>query len=130
MAQEGTVLFFPAVPRAAKHHANVCARFTCPSAYLTKHPRSQSHPRYALEKNQMSEKSVVKKPARPRTYTRRISSRFMDRREFAEMLGIHIETLKRLERRGKIPKPSRFGGILRYDRSVVEQFLKEAAPAK
>jgi predicted DNA-binding transcriptional regulator AlpA len=78
----------------------------------------------------MPAKSVVKKPARPRTYTRRTSSRFMDRREFAEMLGIHIETLKRLERQGKIPKPSRFGGILRNDRSVVEQFLQEAAPAK
>jgi DNA-binding transcriptional MerR regulator len=54
----------------------------------------------------------------------------MDRREFAELLAVHIETLKRLERQGKVPKPSRFGGILRYDRSVVEQFLKEAAPAK
>jgi DNA-binding transcriptional MerR regulator len=54
----------------------------------------------------------------------------MDRREFAELLGIHVETLKRLERQGKIPKPSRFGGILRYDRSVVERFLQEAAPTK
>ena len=85
-------------------------------------------------KREYQEPELFKKPKLPlrkkRTYTRRISSRFMDRREFAEMLGIHIETLKRLERQGKIPKPSRFGGILRYDRSVVEQFLKEAAPAK
>jgi excisionase family DNA binding protein len=73
----------------------------------------------------MSTKSVKKRP-----YKRRISPRFMDRHEFAELLAVHVETLKRLERKGKIPKPSRFGGILRYDRATVEQFLKEAAPAK
>jgi excisionase family DNA binding protein len=52
----------------------------------------------------------------------------MDRSELAELLGIHTETVKRLEREKKLPQPSRFTGkIIRYDRAVIEQFLKEAA---
>jgi predicted DNA-binding transcriptional regulator AlpA len=55
------------------------------------------------------------------------SSRFMSRQEFADLLGLHVETIKRKEGTDGWPRPVRIGPkTILYDRSDVEKFLQES----
>ena len=52
---------------------------------------------------------------------------YVSRQQLAEAIGVHPESIKRLEREGKIPRAIRITSkIIRYERSAIEQFLKEA----
>jgi predicted DNA-binding transcriptional regulator AlpA len=52
---------------------------------------------------------------------------YITRQELAAALNLHLESIKRLERTGKLPQPIRITPkIVRYERSVIEQFLKDA----
>jgi hypothetical protein len=53
---------------------------------------------------------------------------YLTRSDLAALLEVHFETIKRWEREGKLPRPSRFGPkILRYDKRAIEKFLQDAA---
>jgi predicted DNA-binding transcriptional regulator AlpA len=77
----------------------------------------------------MSAKSVAQKPKARKRYVRRTSSRFMQRQELADILAVHVETIKRREKTTKgWPRPVRIGSkIVMYDRADVERFLQEFA---
>ena len=68
-----------------------------------------------------------KGPKKPKTYRRRKSKRLITRPQLAEELGIHVETAKRWERAGKLPRPYKFGGkVAFYDREQVEKAIQES----
>ena len=51
----------------------------------------------------------------------------MSRQEFANLLGLHVETIKRREKTAGWPHPVRIGSkVVLYDRSDIERFLQEA----
>jgi|HubBroStandDraft_2_1064218.scaffolds.fasta_scaffold276036_1 predicted DNA-binding transcriptional regulator AlpA len=52
----------------------------------------------------------------------------LTRGDVAELLSVHTETVKRLEREKKLPPPLRITSkTIRHQRSSIEKFLKEAA---
>jgi predicted DNA-binding transcriptional regulator AlpA len=52
----------------------------------------------------------------------------LTRGDVAELLGVHTETVKRLERERKLPQPLRITNkTIRHQRAAIEKFLKEAA---
>src|SRR6516162_6241311 len=54
---------------------------------------------------------------------------YLTRSDLAALLEVHFETIKRWEREGKLPRPSRFGPkVLRYDKRTIEKFLQDATP--
>jgi hypothetical protein len=74
---------------------------------------------------------VVKKPKSQRQRRQRqVSARFTDQQGFADLLGLHVETIKRREKEGSIegwPTPIRIGGKIKlYERSDIERFLQES----
>jgi predicted DNA-binding transcriptional regulator AlpA len=51
----------------------------------------------------------------------------MSRQEFANLLGLHVETIKRREKIEGWPRPVRIGSkVVLYDRGDIEKFLREA----
>ena len=69
--------------------------------------------------------AVKDKPKRK--YTKVRSVRFIDRPELASLLGVHIETVKRMEKDGRLPKPLKFGPkIALHDRAVIEGWVRGA----
>jgi predicted DNA-binding transcriptional regulator AlpA len=51
----------------------------------------------------------------------------LEAHEFAARLRINIRTLRRWRLEGRVPKPLRGKGPLRWDRTSVEQWLQERA---
>jgi predicted DNA-binding transcriptional regulator AlpA len=55
----------------------------------------------------------------------------LTRHDVAALLDVHFETVKRLERAGKFPRPVRITPkIVRYDKAAIEKFLQDAAAGK
>jgi predicted DNA-binding transcriptional regulator AlpA len=56
---------------------------------------------------------------------------YLSRNDLAALLDVHLETIKRLEREGKLPAPVRITSkLVRYDKAVIEKFLQDAASRK
>jgi predicted DNA-binding transcriptional regulator AlpA len=54
----------------------------------------------------------------------------MNRQELANLLGVHVETVKRREKTDSWPRPVRITSkVVLYDRTDVERFLQEANKA-
>jgi predicted DNA-binding transcriptional regulator AlpA len=85
-------------------------------------------PKRESRKERMSVSVVKKSKAHRALRPKPRSHRYMDRDELAELLGVHRETIKRLEREKKVPQPIKISRkIVLYDRTAVERFLQEAA---
>jgi predicted DNA-binding transcriptional regulator AlpA len=66
-----------------------------------------------------------KAPSRRKPYGS--STRFMNRQELANLLGLHVETVKRREKTAGWPRPVRISSkVVIYDRTDIERFLQEA----
>ncbi len=50
--------------------------------------------------------------------------------EVARRLGVHVETVRRLIRRGEIPGVFRFGGVIRISESALTTWLQSRSLAK
>jgi hypothetical protein len=73
----------------------------------------------------MSKALRTKPKARRKPYGS--SPRFMNRQEFATLLCLHVETVKRREKDPGWPHPVRVSSkTVLYDRTDVERFLQEA----
>ena len=56
---------------------------------------------------------------------------YLTRSDLAVLLDVHLETIKRLEREGKLPAPIRITSkLVRFDKAVVEKFLQDATSRK
>ena len=51
--------------------------------------------------------------------------RLMTRREVAERLGVHTETIKRYQRRGRLPAVVLNSRVTRYEQAAVERLINE-----
>jgi predicted DNA-binding transcriptional regulator AlpA len=49
-------------------------------------------------------------------------------RELAEMLGISLRQVWRLNSAGKLPRPLRIGGSVRWDRDEILRWFREGCP--
>ncbi len=49
-------------------------------------------------------------------------------RELAEMLGISLRQTWRLNSAGRLPRPIRLGGSVRWNRAEVQQWFETACP--
>jgi hypothetical protein len=76
----------------------------------------------------MSKVQKLKPTARRLKRVRRVSQRFMSRYEFADLIGVHVETIKRREKEAPgWPVPVKISRkIVMYDRGDIERFLQEA----
>jgi predicted DNA-binding transcriptional regulator AlpA len=51
----------------------------------------------------------------------------LTRHDLAALLDVHFETVKRLEREGRLPAPIRISSkVIRYDKAEVQKFLQDA----
>ncbi len=48
----------------------------------------------------------------------------------AEALGTSVRTIHRLNGSGKLPRPSRLGGQLRWDRAEIEAWIAAGMPGR
>lgn len=48
--------------------------------------------------------------------------------EVAECLGVSVRTVYRLADAGKMPRPLKIGGCVRWDLAVLEAWIAEGAP--
>jgi predicted DNA-binding transcriptional regulator AlpA len=63
----------------------------------------------------------------PKLLKKTDSSRYISRQEIAEDLGIHIETVKRMEAEKRLPPAIRLSPkLIRYDRAAYEECLRTA----
>jgi excisionase family DNA binding protein len=68
---------------------------------------------------------VAPKQKQKQKYRIHKSARFLDRADLAEMLGVSLGTIYRMETDGRLPKPFAFGKkIVRWDRTEIEQLLE------
>jgi excisionase family DNA binding protein len=72
--------------------------------------------------------SKAKKSKLKREYKKfQSTERFLDRVGVAQLLGVHLETVKRMERDGRLPKPIAFGlRVVRHERAAIEKYLEQA----
>jgi len=52
----------------------------------------------------------------------------VDANQLAEMLGLSVRTIRRLDCSGKLPKPVRIGGAVRWRRDEIDAWLAVGCP--
>ena len=55
---------------------------------------------------------------------RDLSTRFLKVRDLADLLDVPVSSVYEMTRQGRIPAVIRFGRHIRYDRDVLERWLK------
>jgi len=61
------------------------------------------------------------------TSTKSVHEALLDTRELADVFGIGIRTLRRWRHQGRVPRPLRGRGPLRWSRTDVDRWIKEHA---
>ena len=57
------------------------------------------------------------------------TTRLVDRRKVAAMLGCSVRHVERLEVDELIPPSFRIGSLVRWDRDIIEQWIVDSCPA-
>lgn len=52
----------------------------------------------------------------------------LDAPQLAEVLGLSVRTVRRLDALGKLPRPVRIGGAVRWRREEIDQWLGAGCP--
>lgn len=54
--------------------------------------------------------------------------RAVDAREFGSILGLSVRTVRRLDQTGKIPRPIKIGGAVRWRLDEIKNWLASGCP--
>jgi len=64
---------------------------------------------------------------KPQRRQRRVSSRFMSQQEFADLIAVNVQTVRRRAGTPGWPTPVKIGQkLVLFDRTDIERFLQEA----
>lgn len=69
-----------------------------------------------------------KQPKEPRQCDALATVLAVSARQLAEMLGVSLRQIWRLNSAGKLPKPIRLGGSVRWDRAEVQEWFEAGCP--
>jgi excisionase family DNA binding protein len=76
----------------------------------------------------MTTKEHHHNPSDPPTIVWNITPELLTTRESAKLLGIGERTLWRHSRSGAVPAPKKFGGVVRYSKSELLQWVEQGCP--